>query len=309
MKLTTNIKYWEGYLPTPRSRKKRYRPIKESVEIEIPEFAKEDLRPAFFIPKRIRDEKDKTIYLCGGELYTEVFIENLTAKPNNFDSALEVLDTNMSFRTYETDTTDREKALAEAEEYICDYMVADGVLYRRTNEPLYAIDTYGLGNNHGGTSLNITTHDPSGYIPRFVYSALDAELAVKEAQEVARGRGDTDYVQWIKADIQVLLPEACKFPRRITDPLQAILEELENSKPVEIYNDQHRFNVVSAASWECPRVAPQILAILDCGLRVRLPRKTDGRYEWNWFVNRSDNGILQIEIDWDFLNRKYLFIG
>lgn len=140
-----------------------------------------------------------------------------------------------------------------------------------------------------------------------IYSALDAELAVKEAKEVALDRGDTDFVQYITANIEVLLPEAVKYPRRITDPLEAILKELAQDKPVEIFNREQRFYVTNAVPFNSNE-GRSILATLNCGLRVKLPLMADGRCARNWFINRSDSGILQIEIDWDFLDMEYLDI-
>lgn len=307
MKLTTNIKYWEGYLPTPRSRKERFRSIEETIQVEILEFSKNDLRPAFIIHDPPLQDGDQVIYLCGDELYTEAFASNFTAKPEGM-TALEGLTRCLAKRTFDTDKTDRNKAIAKAEGYVCIFMVADGVLYRKCNEPLYTIHTFGAGRNHGGTSLSVANHGPEDFEVRYCYSALDAELAVKEAKEVALGRGDTDYVQYITADIEVLLPEACKFPRRITDPLAAIQAELAQGNPVEIFNTDHRFRVVSAEVWDPQSVNPQILVTLNCGLRIRLPRKTDGRCSRSWFINRSEKGVLQIEINWGFLDLNYLNI-
>ena len=94
MKLKTNINYWEGYLPTPRSRKERYRSVEETIQVEIPEYSKEDMRPAFFIHSRISHEPDQTIYLCDGKLYVEDTASSFTLKPGN-KTALEALITNV----------------------------------------------------------------------------------------------------------------------------------------------------------------------------------------------------------------------
>lgn len=67
-------------------------------------------------------------------------------------------------------------------------------------EPVYQVRTYGLGGNHGGTSLHATTRliPEDGDAPHdgtFAVTELDAAKA--KAKEVALGRGDTESVERI----------------------------------------------------------------------------------------------------------------
>jgi hypothetical protein len=85
-----------------------------------------------------------------------------------------------------------------------------GVIYEPAGEPMYNVMTFGLGRNHGGTSLSVTTHYNRNVPFRCYFRADEREAAVKYATEVATNRGDDKSLPFeTKVPmIEILIPEA-----------------------------------------------------------------------------------------------------
>lgn len=56
MKIKTKISYYEGYLPTKRHRKLRYRLIEEEVDLSVNKVSKKEAPVAFVVHKAIENE-------------------------------------------------------------------------------------------------------------------------------------------------------------------------------------------------------------------------------------------------------------
>ena len=70
-------------------------------------------------------------------------------------------------------------------------LIIDGTFYRVANEPRYVVMTFGMGNNHGGTSIHLDDwYNPNVGHNRY-FSALDLDKAQDLARELAAARGDT----------------------------------------------------------------------------------------------------------------------
>lgn len=107
-------------------------------------------------------------------------------------------------------TPHRAVAVAQAEERVEGSILIDGVVWRACSEPVYRIMTFGLGHNHGGTSVG--PHIPYGRedLDRAEFvSALDYDEAVEAAVKVATDRGDDKSLDRIRtcSRIEVLIPE------------------------------------------------------------------------------------------------------
>lgn len=209
--IRTWIKYTKAYLPTPRSRKYRYSNEEEYVQIELEEASFQDLVPAFVV------EGDAHIYYLYHErLYMKAEERDVWARSDG-KSALDALTcVNAEYSKYfgfsYQDT--REKMIAKAKADMSMYLLVNGELYRTIGEPMYHISTFGLYNNHGGTALMVV-NDYSDSDPDHYFCALDAELAIAEANRVAAERGDTENIGTFRQRIVVLLPDAVKVPRKI----------------------------------------------------------------------------------------------
>ena len=90
------------------------------------------------------------------------------------------------------------KQLHEVKKYAKQFVVFKGVLWERTEEPLYTYTTFGLGNNHGGTGFFIRYGRQVRSDRKIYWHADEREAAIKAALKAATGRGDTESVKMIK---------------------------------------------------------------------------------------------------------------
>lgn len=109
---------------------------------------------------------------------------------------------------YQRDGNDSEAGARDMVQAEVDgYLVVDGELWRKTEEPVYRVNIYGMGSNHGGTGFSIdnkpvraAADDESGLIRADNVFTLDEfEAAKTHALKTARGRGDTESIQHIEA--------------------------------------------------------------------------------------------------------------
>lgn len=94
--------------------------------------------------------------------------------------------------------TEEENAV-EPQAKLDDMLVIDGQLWRRAGEPMYVVQTFGLGNNHGGTGIGIDLHYNSNIDAACYFRADEFELARAFAIETAEGRGDTRSAEHLRS--------------------------------------------------------------------------------------------------------------
>lgn len=96
------------------------------------------------------------------------------------------------------DTED--EAARDAQSKFADYLSIDGTLWAKAREPVYQIQTFGLGGNHGSTAITAATAPVTGnHAAESFYFPADAyEAAVAYAVDVAIKRGDTESVARIR---------------------------------------------------------------------------------------------------------------
>ena len=92
----------------------------------------------------------------------------------------------------------------------------DGEVWRVADEPRYVLMTFGLGCNHGGTSLMVDNHYNSNIHRERYYRIDQREAAIAETARVALERGDDQSVPVEPhADFDILIPEAVRLcPRK-----------------------------------------------------------------------------------------------
>lgn len=211
MKIKTWIKYNEGYLPTPRCRKLRYKECEDYVDIDLAEVAKAALEPAFKV--------GYMIYGYAGKLWREASENDIHCVNNDTKrmSALEALVyAGVTYSTYfgrynygtggydydESKRENREQVIARAERDMTRYLLVDGVLYIQTEEPMYNICTFGLGHNHGGTGFFVDFMYNPNLSKHSYFNAAEYEKAMQYAINVAARRGDTNDVARFKEDLE-----------------------------------------------------------------------------------------------------------
>lgn len=157
MLIKTKITYEEGYLPTPRCRKLRYRECEEVVEAELEEVNFSDLKLAF---EDCSYKGKGKIFYYNGKLWCKEKAPNEWEQKQfgyktALDKCIDLLEHNcyyLSLRSCGKDNS-RESVLSELLSDMAEHILVDGELYSMTSEPRYCIQTFGLGHNHGGTSL------------------------------------------------------------------------------------------------------------------------------------------------------------
>lgn len=222
MKIKTWIRYEESYLPK-KCRKLRYRECEDYVDVDLKEVEKEELRLAFMDNSynglgKIYSYNNKLWYRK--KLPNENIIEDLQERGFQIHSALDYLIycnehcsayfRFASDREIDGKDTSRNAVISIAKAQMENHILVDGELYTATSEPRYVVQTFGLGHNHGGTSLFVEYEYNPNIRKENYFSALDSEKAVAYANKIASARGDTESVGKFKKLITVYAPELVK---------------------------------------------------------------------------------------------------
>lgn len=205
MKVTVTVRYSEDYLPTPRCRKFRQREAKKDTLITIRETTAEEAPVAFIVHKY---DGDLAIRFFNGKCYKASKSSDYccgTSGPLPPEDLVRYLRGRYDY--WNCDYKENRKAFAEEARR---FLIIDGVLWEQTGEPRYCIYTFGLGHNHGGTSLSVDFHYNSNISKNRYFSALESAMAIDTANRIASGRGDTESVGKFHKMIDVLISEAVK---------------------------------------------------------------------------------------------------
>lgn len=113
-----------------------------------------------------------------------------------------------------SDYTERTRGGVEAglKKWLAGFLIVDGKLCIQMGEPRYVVNTFGLGNNHGGTGLFAENHYNSN-IPWTNYFRCDKMQDAMEFHDfVALGRGDNESVpSKLHPTFEILIPEAVQL--------------------------------------------------------------------------------------------------
>lgn len=205
MKIKTKLHFW---LPGEQARRQK------TEELELVETTHEAVTPAFVV-------KDTTYYLFRDKLWIENPLDI------SFIRAL-------GKKGFGTGRCSEDAARQLAERCYSSYLIIDGKLFRETGEPYYD-----LGMNPTYGALRIATLHvnssvwPQAYLRNGVYSALDADLAIRDALMYAKFFGIDTNAAYTFTDmhrITVLHEPAVKVPRA-----HNILEEyLKDTPPIAV---------------------------------------------------------------------------
>lgn len=213
---SVTIPYTEEYLP-PRCRKPRLRKAQKTYSARIPIVNKEDA-PVAFLLSDLHHRKEGTvkIRLHKGRLYM-LETRLLAVRANGGDhfgfahSGFFPV-TAERFKPYVLDNKTFEEKKERIRNLCADRIVIDNLVWLRCGEPVYQIQTFGLGNNHGSTGLFVETYiDKDDLRGSRYFNALQGDEAVAAFNAVAKGRGDTNSVGLYGKMIEVLLPEAVTY--------------------------------------------------------------------------------------------------
>jgi len=159
MKVTGTIEYTQHYFPSKTCQTPRIRVLKKDVPLEIKEFASEDVPVALRVKGKWRNGQEDDYRLYQGEFYcpardleTEksITVERLIGNLNylakcwidsdddDFDEHRSVICSSQS-RDHDSEEVKTEFLKSK----LRSFLLIDGVLYKRTGEPYYAIFSTG----------------------------------------------------------------------------------------------------------------------------------------------------------------------
>lgn len=208
MKLHIKFEYQEGYLPTPRCRKLRYRNVEDITKITVNEITEQEAPIALIVHNYDNTKKEYRYY--NDKLWTKLYWNE---KHCNKEGLMPLTELHWYIRgIYDYWNYSKEEVTESYIEDVKKYLIIDGVIYKETGEPRYVSMTFGLGHNHGGTSLMIDNWYNSNISKNSYFNALQREQAIKFTKERAIKRGDTNDIDRIgkSYNIEVLIPEAVK---------------------------------------------------------------------------------------------------
>ena len=209
MDVVVKYQYVEGYLPSKRHRKLRYRDAEGETVITVNEVSKEDAPVAFIVKELL---KRKTEYrLWNNQLWTPVMWSSRRCGAKGKYPLKEFLKSLQYHSVYKYHKT-QEEAIQEKKDYAARHLIIDGVVYEQADEPRYVINTFGLGHNHGGTSMFVVDYYNPNISKHRYFNALERDKAIAEGKRIAKNRGDTESIKNIGkyCNIQVLIPEAVR---------------------------------------------------------------------------------------------------
>lgn len=113
------------------------------------------------------------------------------------------------------------------------HLIIDGKRFTLAEEPRYAVMTFGLSNNHGGTSLMVETIHGWGADAQRKFSLLQVDQAIAKATEVATARGDTKSlpISVNGPHYEILMPEVIGPNRPKVGAISAFLKKKPQQQP------------------------------------------------------------------------------
>ncbi|QOD05958.1 hypothetical protein [Pseudarthrobacter sp. BIM B-2242] len=188
--ITSTISYRPYRIP-PRCRKPR--PVEETFthEFRIPCVSSEDAPIVAWVPDDhgylgAPAGEDAPLRAHNGQLYAAQARDGRSTKAGSgaFPAT----------RHYESRDSWDSQAIREAGKQFENILIIDGEVWKTAKEPAYAIVTLGMGENHGGTYLEI---DYAGRYAR-QFPLTDYEAAVEAAVAFAQKRKDTGSIPIIR---------------------------------------------------------------------------------------------------------------
>lgn len=225
MQLTVNYSYVEQVIP-PRCRKPRPQRFDDGVfTIDICEVTAEQAPVAilgFEKDEHDQDVSNPIVYRWhAGRLWTSCPVYACSRRGTDLYGSLGpvlslVKDTAMlshpELGIYVCVYEGRDGVAAHIAEAAEDLLIIDGQLHRPAGEPLYVVMTFGLSNDHGGTSMLCADHLNPNIRPESYFSLLEHAEAIEYTRKVALARGDTRMCCTSPSHrFEVLLPDAIQW--------------------------------------------------------------------------------------------------
>lgn len=219
--ITSTITYRPHRIP-PRCRKPR--PVAETFthEFRIPCLAPEAAPVVALVPDDhgylgAAAGQDAPLRAYNGQLYSALARDGRPIKAGSGAFPATV--------ARDTHEAWQDDAIREAGNGFKDLLIIDGGVWKPAKEPVYSIVTLGMGDNHGGTHLEI---DYAGrYVRQFPLTDYDA--AVEAAVAFAEKRGDTHSIPLIRQAPKATILDPTAFKVSTGAERRAAAEEAINA--------------------------------------------------------------------------------
>ena len=252
MKFTVEYKYTENFWPTKRHKNLRIRKMQGRIDVKVKELTETEFPIAFIVHemksvcegmksyedyencesefkmfaeeiRTYKGELRKPVRITHGVAISTLFrdhtyiLENIeysirNSGLNKFDS-YPYTDNKDEFTEKSIVVSDNKKEVeGYIKNHIKNYIYFGGKFWSVCKEPMYLINTFGLGHNHGGTCMFIENFYNPNISSDNYFNALQREEAIVYGKTVAARRGDTKYIDRIgkHENIEVIMPELVK---------------------------------------------------------------------------------------------------
>jgi len=211
MDIQSIYEYEEGYLPTKRHRKLRWRKAEGETTLTIKEISVELAPVAFIVRNGVKFDTPVEFRLFDNRLWVPAMFGDIWVHGEGIltvEQLTDHLDRTPCYRNPKTE----ELVIAAKRDEADRFVIIDGVVYINEDEPRYVLMTFGLGHNHGGTALMISYHYNPNINKTAYFNALERDKAIAKAKSVAERRGDTKDIDGMGNHyiIEVIMPEAVK---------------------------------------------------------------------------------------------------
>lgn len=224
MELNLKYEYSEEVIP-PRCRKPRRQEMTGDISITIPEMTPENFPVAFIVTSKVIEDttEENRVDLSNGKLYV---------KADRW-SVAELQGFRLITRYDYMAQDDAKRRIREDYDR---FHIFNGEVWEETTEPVYTINTFGFGGNHGGTAVMLDhfSNYRQGAYSLAVYRADEFDEVIQRGLMVAEERGDTESFESIKNTkdfyyIEVLMPEAIHLPRQAERKVTVMRHNVEQN--------------------------------------------------------------------------------
>uniref|UniRef100_A0A6M3LNF4 Uncharacterized protein n=1 Tax=viral metagenome TaxID=1070528 RepID=A0A6M3LNF4_9ZZZZ len=204
MKINIAYKYTESVIPK-RCRKPRRVEFVTTLNVEIKEVSHCHAPIAIREHDNLREKSPLIYRWFDGRLWT-----NISTCWNSKEKYGKVVD---CFKYFHHDSYKRQKeVIAQLNKCANEMIFIDNQIFQVAGEPRYVVMTFGLGCNHGGTSLAVDHSYNSNISHKSYYRIDQKEAAMLEAERIAINRGDNDSVPINPhGTFDIYIPEAIKL--------------------------------------------------------------------------------------------------
>ncbi|MBU3625831.1 hypothetical protein ICN48_06240 [Polynucleobacter sp. JS-Safj-400b-B2] len=214
-KIEVLFSYTENIIP---KRCRHARPVRFEdgrATVSIPIVSKKDA-PVAIIKNRCWDQAKPISYRWwGGKLWTKSSYENLPEQFDLNDNHASAINQSFGYYGSYNCSESKKERIKGIRAAAAKHLIIDGVYYERAGEPRYYVITFGMGRNHGGTSLSCSHHYNPNIGKSQYFSLLQLDQAIALASKTANARGDDKSLPIAYETFQVLIPEAIKVnPRK-----------------------------------------------------------------------------------------------